>query len=398
MGKSLHTAHLVIDRHSILPGKLKPIALPPQWLALLVLGLQASLSLWAGTLTISDDVEEVLQFSIAPSSMVSASNNEWIVGLEQREKSALRAAKVLKSGEVVPFPTPEMSSANADSDLTLDAIEAVKIATDGIVWLLDNGRRSESLPKLVGWDATRNTLHRVIYLTPPAVLPGSFCTSLALDPSAPVAYIADPANGKDAAIIIVHLQSGLCRRVLHGATCVRPEPSIPLNEAITSGRGTRLIDGTPAMLHCGVSALAIDRKGDWLYYTGLQSASVHRLPGNLLRKTGVSTEDLLKASELFAAKPPSLGLAIDSKNNLYLGDLGSRAIGFIDGKDRSYRPLVADVRLVWPDGLTFGQDGKLYFYSPNRPPAPSPAGAVPFGKPSFSLFRTRTPASGRAGD
>lgn len=364
----------------------------------MVAGWAISLNLWAGTLTINEEVEEVLQFSIAPSAMTSASSNEWIVGLDQLEKPALRSAKLLKSGEVVPFPTSEMSHADPTASLMLDAVEAVKIATDGIVWLLDNGRRSESLPKLVGWDTAKDALHRVIHLPPPAVLPGSFCAGLALDPTAPLAYVADPANGKDAAIIIVHLQTGLCRRVMQGTPCVRPEPSVPLSDAITSGRGTRLIDGTPALLHCGVNALAMDRKGDWLYYTGLQSASVHRLPGRLLRKANVSSDELLEASELYAAKPPSLGLAIDSKNNLYLGDLGSRAIGLIDGKDRSYRPLVADVRLVWPDGLTFGQDGKLYFYSPNRAPAPTTPGAVRYGKPSFSLFRTRTPASGRPGD
>jgi len=366
-------------------------------LVVILCGL-GSLTLRAGTLTISDEVEEVLLFSLAPSAMVAVSNSEWIVGLDQHEKPTLRSARVLKYGEVVPFPTAELNAALPNSSLALDAIESVKVATDGIVWLLDNGRRSETIPKLVGWDTGKNTLHRVIHLPPPAVVPGSFCTALALDPSAPFAYVADPANGKDAAIIIVHLQTGLCLRVLQGGASVRPENSVLLSDSITSGRGTRRIDGTSALLHCGVNALAIDRKGDWLYYTALQSATLHRLPGNLLRKPGVTSEELEQASEVFAEKPPSLGLAIDSKNNLYLGDLGARAIGIIDGKDRSYRPLVADVRLVWPDGLTFGQDGKLYFYSPNRPPALATPGTARSGKPSFSLFRTRTPASGRAGD
>jgi len=378
------------------PLSRSPIA--PRWLLSLGLVYGCSLALWAGTLTVNEDVEEVLQFSLAPSAMVSAAHGEWLVGLDQLEKPLLRSAKILKSGEVIPYPSAEMNEPQPDNDLPLDAIEAVKIATDGIVWLLDNGRRTESLPKLIAWDPAKNTLHRVIHLPPPAVVPGSFCTALALDPTAPFAYIADPANGKDAAIIIVHLHTGLCRRVLQGDASVRPEITVPLSESITSGRGTRRIDGTSALLHCGVNALAIDRKGDWLYFAALQSTNLHRLPGSLLRKSSVSSEELHQATEVFAAKPPSLGLAIDSKNNLYLGDLGARAIGIIDAKDHSYRPLVADVRLIWPDGLTFGQDGKLYFYSPHRAPAPATPSITRTNKPSFSLFRTRTPASGRAGD
>lgn len=352
----------------------------------------------AGTYTLSEEVEEVLQFSLAPSAMISVSGNEWIVGMDQYEKPAMRAAKILKSGEVEPYPSPELNAAESTSGLSLDAVESVKLSSEGIAWLLDNGRRSETLPKLVGWDIAKNTLHRVIYLPPPAVIPGSFCSALALDPTAPFAYIADPANGKDAAIIVVQLQTGLCRRILPGAICMQPEPDVPLSDSITSGRGTLRIDGTATLPHCGINALAIDRKGEWLYYTALQSSSLYRLPGGLLRAKDVSNEDLEKARETFASKPPSLGLAIDSKNNLYLGDLGARAIGFIDSKDRSYRPLVADVRLVWPDGLTFGQDGKLYFYSANRSPAPTSQSTPRSSKPSFSLFRLRTPASGRAGD
>jgi hypothetical protein len=367
------------------------------WLGLLWLGWTTSQT-FAGTLTLSEEIEEVLQFSLAPSAMISVSGSEWIVGLDQQEKPALRAAKVLKSGEVVPYPSPELNAADASAGLSLDAIESVKLSSEGIAWLLDNGRRSETLPKLVGWDIAKNALHRVIYLPPPAVIPGSFCSALALDPTAPFAYIADPANGKDAAIIIVQLQTGLCRRILPGATCMQPELSVPLSDSITSGRGTLRIDGTATLPHCGVNALAIDRKGEWLYYTALQSSNLYRLPGTLLRTKDVSNEDLEQARETFASKPPSLGLAIDSKNNLYLGDLAARAIGYIDGKDRSYRPLVADVRLVWPDGLTFGQDGKLYFYSANRSPAPASPGSLRTSKPSFSLFRLRTPASGRAGD
>jgi hypothetical protein len=352
----------------------------------------------AGTFSISDEVEEVLQFSLAPSSLTSSPSGDWLVALDQREKPALRAARILKSGEVIPFPDLAMSSAAADARLPLDALEAIAVGKDGIVWMLDNGRRSETMPKLIGWNIEKDRLHRIIQLSPPAIIPGSFCADLALDPSAPIAFLADPAKGQDAALIVVDLETGLCRRVLQGSNCVQPDTSVTLPVSALSERSTRRIDGTTTITQCGVDAVATDRKGDWLYFASLQSRVLHRLPTQLLRNPDTSTPDLSKAVELYAAKPPSIGLALDSKDNIYLGDSANRAIGIIDAKERSYRLLVSDARLLWPDSLTFGHDGRLYFSSPNKALTRAGDASPTALKVSYSLFRTRTPASGRPGD
>lgn len=352
----------------------------------------------AGTITISEDVEEVLKFTLAPSAITASPNGDWLVALDQREKPTLRAARILKSGEVLPFPDLSMSTAAKDARLPLDSLEAIAVGQNGIVWMLDNGRRSETTPKLVGWNTERDCLHRVIHLSIPAVIPSSFCTELVLDPSAPIAYLADPANGQDAAIIVADLESGLCRRILQGSKWVRPDPSVALPISALSERSIVRLDGTTTLTQCGVDSLAIDRRGDWLYLSGLQSRYLHRVPASLLRNPKTSAADLAKAVESYAEKPPSISLSIDSKGNIYLGDSANRSIGIIDAKEKIYRPLVSDARLLWPDGLTFGDDGRLYFFSPNRPPTRPGDQNSTISKPSYSLFRIRTPASGRAGD
>jgi hypothetical protein len=354
--------------------------------------------LQAGTFSISEDVEEVYQFSLAPSALTAAPSGEWFVTLDQREKPLLRAARILKSGEVVPFPNLAISSAAPEARLPLDALEAVKVSTEGIVWMLDNGRRSEVIPKLVGWDLDKDRLHRVIPVTAPAVIPGSFCADLALDPSAPFACIADPAQGQNAALIVVDLLTGLCRRVLQGHLSLMPDLAVRLPESAISGRLTRRIDGSTAVPQCGVDALAIDRRGEWLYFCALQSHTLYRISARLLRDPATTPEALAKAVERYADKPPSISLCIDSKNNLYLGNMAERSIGIIEAKERTYRPLISDARLLWPNGLTFGQDGKLYLFSPTRPLTTSASSIPAAAKPTYSLFRTRTPASGRAGD
>ncbi len=353
----------------------------------------SALSGIAGTFTISEDVDEVYQFTLAPAAITAAPGGDWLVALDQREKPRMRAVKLLKSGEVAPFPDQAMSMAEPQARIPLDALEAVKVGSDGVAWLLDNGRRSESVPKLVGWELGKGRLHRVIHLPPPATVAGSFCGDLALDPAAPLAYVSDPANGQDAALIVVDLTTGLCRRVMQGQGFLRPDPAVQLPPSAASGRAIRRLDGTTTVPRCGVEALCIDRKGDWLYFTALQASAVHRVPCAKLRDAALSAEALAAAVERYANTPPTVSLAMDSKGNLYLGDLAGRGIGIIDAKERVCRPLVTDVRLLWPDGLTFGQDGKLYFFSPTQPP-----GTGTGVKAAISLFRTRTPASGRAGD
>lgn len=352
----------------------------------------------AGTFAISENVEEVLKFTLAPSAFTASSNGGWLVALDQREKPKLRAARILKSGEVIPFPETSMSMAESKASLPLDSLEAIAVSQNGIAWMLDNGRRSETTPKLIGWNIEKDRLHRVIHISPPATIPVSFCNDLALDPSAPFAYIADPANGRDAAIIVVDLESGFCRRLLQGTPFVQPDPSVSLPISALSERSTVRLDGTITIRQCGVDSLAIDRRGDWLFLSSLQSRAIHRLPVKLVRNPESTSQDLGRSVEVYATKPPSIGMAIDSKGNLYLGDNSNRGIGIIKAKEREYSLLVSDARLLWPDSLTFGQDGFLYFFSPNRHLQKPGEKSFSLAKPTYSLFRTRTPASGRAGD
>jgi sugar lactone lactonase YvrE len=324
-------------------------------------------ALSAGIFSISDEVEEVYQFNLAPSAIVAAPGGGWIVAADQREKPQLRCVWVPKSGEMTPFPTPGKKESPAEADaLALDAIQAVKVDASGVAWLLDNGRRSELSPKLIGWDLNKGRLLRIFNLVAPAVSPGSYCTGLVVDPAGGFAYVSDPANGKDAGLIVINLQTGLVRRVLSGDVTVQPEINLPLNEHLSLGLETRRIDGTQSIPHSGIDSMTMDRKGEWLYYAPLLSSRVYRIPGAMLRDSSVHPGLLAGAIEAYAAKPLSRGMIMDAKNNLYVGDIGGRSIGMIDAKERRYRALVTDARLLWPEGLTFGHDGRLHFFSPTR--------------------------------
>jgi len=95
------------------------------------------------------------------------------------------------------------------------------------------------------------------------------------------------------------------------------------------------------------------------------------------------------------------GITMDFKGNIYVSDLAAKGIGIIEAGNKSYKLLVTDSRLLWPDGLCFGMDGKLYFFNNASKLHDSGASLAPASASTPEanyLFRLATPASGRVGD
>jgi hypothetical protein len=132
------------------------------------------------------EVESVFRLSLGPSCMTTAPDGAWILGVNQAERPRFRAVQVRKSGEVTAFPNEKMSADGSTSATPLDAIEGVQADANGVIWILDNGRRSETTPKVLAWNHDKNNIQLVRNLSAPAVLPGSFLADLAVDPDSPL--------------------------------------------------------------------------------------------------------------------------------------------------------------------------------------------------------------------
>lgn len=344
------------------------------------------------------DLDVIFQFTLAPSGVTTSADGSWIMGVNQAEKPLMRAVRISRSGEVSPFPNEKMGLGDTSASTPLDAIEALQNDLNGIVWMLDNGRRSEILPKVIAWNQEKERVQQVLYLAPPAVVPGSFVADLLVDAFSSLVFISDPANGTNAALIILDRSTGIARRFLQGHAALQPDRSVILR-ATRTGQETRRLDGSATLPHCGIRPLAMDRKGQWLYFAAVQSRAIYRLPGALLRNPDVTDEKLVKALERYAEKPAAASISIDNKNNIYVADIEGRAIGVIDPDKRGYKTMTSDPRLVWPDGLCFGQDGKLYFYSRTQTPvaaSTSRDGHAP--STEHSMFRIKPLAPGQPGN
>ena len=109
----------------------------------------------------------------------------------------------------------------------------------------------------------------------------------------------------------------------------------------------------------GVDSIALDRKGEWLYYAAVTATKMYRIPTAVLDDPALSADRVAAAVEVDADKTESDGITSDDAGTLYLSDPEHNAIVALR-PDRSLETLFVDPRLRWPDGFGFGPDGWLY--------------------------------------
>lgn len=291
-------------------------------------------------------IEVVAEVAKGPGNITVTRGGAIIISLHQFFGDDVRVARVYGDGSLRPFA----EAAGLNSVLGLQA------DSHGIVWMLDNAMRGGDRRRLVGWHVAQDRLVADIDLTS-ASRNGSFLNDLAIDAERRVAYIADPASGADAALLVVDLATQEVRRVLQGHPSLTPEDI----DLVIDGNPVRIKqeDGREIRPRVGVNPIALDAASDWLYFGPMHGLAMYRLRTSDLRDPGLSADDLGQRVQRWADKPISDGISIDTAGNLYLGELSANGIGVIT-PDRRYRMLVKDPRLSWVDAFSFGPDGYLY--------------------------------------
>jgi len=274
-----------------------------------------------------------------------------------------------------PYPTADWQSCkNADgtwkSDFNrcIDWVLGLHTDANGILWLLDSakstdkaaGRPAGLVPKLVAWDTKKNQLARIIPITGDATLRESQHNDFVVDLKHEVIVDADEAIGEGsngvgdkAALVVVDLKTGTSRRLLQG------HPSVmPVADPIKWDQG-KPTAGT-FKLGVGVDGITLDAASEWLYFAPLNAYKVFRIRMTDLLDKSLTPAQLGAKVETYADKPFNGGLSIDTSNNLYMTEVGERAIGVIPADTRKYYRLVTAPGMVWPDGVTFNSDGYMY--------------------------------------
>ena len=341
------------------------------------------------------DLQTVAELDKAPGNITVTPDGDVIISLHQHFEPEVRVARVTDDGQLEPFPDEHWNAGDEPGYLALDSVLGIQSDTRGIVWMLDNGMRNDITPKLVAWDTRTDRLHRIIHLPPPLVPEDQFVNDLAVDLTHDHIYIADPAGGENAAILVVNLETGHARRVLEGDSSVVPEDI----DMVFNGQPAEILDedGETLRPRVGVNPFAVDADNEWLYYGPMTGETMYRIRTADLRDPDLDDQELSDRVERYADKPIGDGISVDNAGNIYISAITDNAVGVIH-TDRTYEVLFEDDELLlWPDAFSYGPDGKMYVVANQLHLGPVLNAGEDETEPPYYIFRFQPLAPGTIG-
>ena len=257
------------------------------------------------------------------------------------------AVAELVGGKPVPYPDQAFQA-------RYQSVLALRIDRQGRLWALDYAHYGWGQPRLLAFELDSGALvHEYDF---PSEVAGllSMVNDFQVDPAGEKIYIAEsnPIRQKPA-LIVYDIANQTSRRLLERHASVRAK------DYVLETPDRRILVFGLFPLRIGVDSIALDKRGEWLYYGPVSGDRLHRIATRDLNDTALDDDALGARVENFGPKPLSDGLSMDVEDNVYLTDPEHGAILAL-GPDRSLRTLVKDPRLRWPDGLSFGPDGWLY--------------------------------------
>ena len=259
----------------------------------------------------------------------------------------------LIDGKPVPYPDAAFQDGAAGTP-HFQSILSLRIDQQDRLWVLDHANYGRGQPRIVAFDLNTNQLvHQYDF---PSNVAGflSMLNDFQVDPQGRMIYIAEASPIRQTpAVIVYDTVERTARRLLD------QHPSVRAGDYIIQAAGRDMIVYGFFNLRIGIDSIALDKRGEWLYYGSVTGDRMYRIATKDLNDTSLSAEVLATKVQDFAAKTLSDGLTMDVADNIYVSDMEHSAILTL-GPDRTLKTLVKDPRLRWPDGFSFGPDGWLY--------------------------------------
>ncbi len=300
-----------------------------------------------------------------------------------------------------PFPNLEWNTPRPGTDEFFASPLGLRADENGIVWVLDmGGPRVKVTPKFVGWNTKTNQVEQIIRIPAPATTPASQLNDFIVDTKNGYFYITDEGtgekdNGVSGAVVVVNRETGKSRRVLQGHRSAKAE-KLPI---VIDGRTLQVpgLFNKPQKMHVGADGIACDKNFEWLYFCPLTGHTVYRVRTADLRNESLTSAQLASRVEVYARKPISGGMTLDSAGNLYFTQVEDRTIGVIPAGKKDCRTYVKHPKLLWPDGISFAPDGFMYVSASQVGWAAGTNGGKDLSQKPFLIFRFAPLAPGRVG-
>jgi sugar lactone lactonase YvrE len=274
----------------------------------------------------------------------------------------------IRDGKLVAYPDMPINHEDAsDPAKGLISVQSVVADGHGRLWILDTAAPGFAKPKaggakLMAVDLASNKVVKTLVFPADVILPGTYVNDMRFDlrtGKEGTVYVTDSSMSGPGAIIVMDIASGKATRRLSGAKSTSVDPAfIPVVEG-----QALMIKGADGKLKVpGVASdgIAVSADGKTLYFSPLSSRHLYAVPTALLRDASVSEQQLDAAVQDLGEKGASDGLEADARGAVYAGDYEHNGIRkrLADG---SWQTIVHDPRVLWPDTLSIGPDGYLYF-------------------------------------
>lgn len=299
----------------------------------------------------------------------------------------LSVAEVLPSGERRAFPdtmwnswTPEQGTVPREK---FACVQAVFVDARDRLWILDAGAPKfegpvEGGPKLVQVDLERNRVARVYQFDADIVPPGAYLNDVRIDMRGGHAIITDSGLG---GLVVLHLASGRAHRVLVDHPSTLADPAVRLE---VEGEPLVFPSGDPVRVHA--DGIAMDAKGEWVYYQPLTARRLFRVPVALLIEPNLRSDILARAVEDLGPSVATDGMEMDAAGNIYFAAFERGAV-LVRRPDGTIEHLCSGPEVSWPDTLVV-HEGELWFTTARIHEGP------PFGpgiRGDYGVWKTALP-------
>jgi sugar lactone lactonase YvrE len=154
----------------------------------------------------------------------------------------------------------------------------------------------------------------------------------------------------------------------------------------------RNADGTTSAFAVASDGIALSPDGKTLYFCPLSSRHLYSVPTDTLRDPALSDHDVASSVKDLGEKGASDGLEADADGAVYAGDYERDSIRKLVAGGQ-WRTIAHDPRILWPDTMSIGPDGYLYFTANQLHRQPGFHGGKDMRKRPYTLFRIRVDAS-----
>jgi sugar lactone lactonase YvrE len=297
-------------------------------------------------------LETVANLPGPPGNIAVAANGRVFASLHPEARPLNKIVEIV-GGEPRPWPT-EAFQTGAGEPRWFRNVIALRIDRQNRLWTLDNGDHGREPGRLLAFDVNSGeVVHEYEFPRALAGL-GSHLNDFQVSADGRFVYIAEASFfAKTPALLVYDVDNAVARRLLERHPSVTAEHFTPVVQ------GRRMVAFGLVSIRPGVDSIALDARGEWLYFAPVTSLHLYRVRTADLRNEQLGAGELAGKVEVFAEKTMSDGITIDSADNLYLTDPEHSAIVQLRA-DQSLETLVKDDRLRWPDGFSWGPDGWLY--------------------------------------